>query len=547
MIDALLGPAPARRAVFFLIAVSVVVLPLFLCASLWVDASFYGIAARLVLDGGVLERDLVYIYPPATVWLRLITEGLFGGRNEWIRGLDLFFAVGSLIALVGYGRGVTFGSTRPLIFWSLFVFYLGSSWVCHAQPDVWMLFPTALALRLRRRQLERLATPQVSVRRLMGAAVGEGLVGGFACLIKPQAIVPLAAVVVTGWLLYRHKPVGLPRFVADSIALLLGGAIMFELWMAWLAFDGGADAFWANLREWGPGYFDERPSLLRRLMSLVTVFPGWSLVHMPMLLLSLHSVLRVLRFLPAGNDVERRDEALYSAFYLGWVVEAVGMQWGYPYHLFPPLLIALRWLAGRLSLWVPRSLAIAATMGCLCLILIEHDLFAPRYIRWWPECIVHGSTPLVRDRLRSPQAVDEQDLARVGIYLRSLPVNDGELTCYHSTTSNLYLTLGLHPSTRWIWPDVAVAFFRNREPQMRHDLAASRQRWVVSDLERAFGGPPGPTTGTAADLSLPSDFPDHWRDRFPWNQPIVFRAGRFLVHRVDQSVTELTGVEAPVP
>ena len=33
-------------------------------------------------------------------------------------------------------------------------------------------------------------------------------------------------------------------------------------------------------------------------------------------------------------------------------------------------------------------------------------------------------------------------------------------------------------------------------------------------------------------LALPSSFPQQFADRYPWREPIVFRSGRYLVHRV---------------
>jgi hypothetical protein len=39
--------------------------------------------------------------------------------------------------------------------------------------------------------------------------------------------------------------------------------------------------------------------------------------------------------------------------------------------------------------------------------------------------------------------------------------------------------------------------------------------------------------------ALPPDFPDQWRDVFPWSEPILFRAGRYVVHRVTSPVVRL--------
>ena len=71
--------------------------------------------------------------------------------------------------------------------------------------------------------------------------------------------------------------------------------------------------------------------------------------------------------------------------------------------------------------------------------------------------------------------------------------------------------------------------------QIAREVAESRQRYVVSDLMR--------TTQTmrkayapGADgdpCKLPDWFPVSQRDKFPWNQPIVFRSGRYVVHKIE--------------
>jgi hypothetical protein len=80
---------------------------------------------------------------------------------------------------------------------------------------------------------------------------------------------------------------------------------------------------------------------------------------------------------------------------------------------------------------------------------------------------------------------------------------------------------------------------------VRRELAASPQRYVVSDLQgagltrvEALAERPG------QPLALPPAFPPPLARCFPWNEPVVFRAGRYLVHRVTGPVQKLL-LQAP--
>jgi len=45
--------------------------------------------------------------------------------------------------------------------------------------------------------------------------------------------------------------------------------------------------------------------------------------------------------------------------------------------------------------------------------------------------------------------------------------------------------------------------------------------------------PPGPAT------ELPPEFPDWRTDIYPWNQPVVYRSGRYVVHEVKEPKGEI--------
>jgi hypothetical protein len=88
-------------------------------------------------------------------------------------------------------------------------------------------------------------------------------------------------------------------------------------------------------------------------------------------------------------------------------------------------------------------------------------------------------------------------------------------------------------------------FFPNHDArEMRDELAASRQRFVVTDVrdylisrlteEQARAERPG------APLAPPSDFPAALAQQYPWSEPVVFRAGRYLVHHAAGPVPNLS-------
>lgn len=75
-------------------------------------------------------------------------------------------------------------------------------------------------------------------------------------------------------------------------------------------------------------------------------------------------------------------------------------------------------------------------------------------------------------------------LARVAVFLQELGLRDGELTCYSFGTIPLYLQLDLKPSTRFVYAiEEMITLNPLRQDIIRAELAASQQRYVVTDLQ----------------------------------------------------------------
>lgn len=182
-----------------------------------------------------------------------------------------------------------------------------------------------------------------------------------------------------------------------------------------------------------------------------------------------------------------------------------------------------------------------AVAGFLAVALFVSPVLRVNRLSFWWVCVREGSTPEVRDGLRLLQLPRWQELERVADYLRGERLEDGELTCFNSSLIHLYSRLGFGPSTRYAFFEHHAILFGDRNRLLLEALAASRQRYVVTDLI---------ASGMSAQsierlcpegmLSEPPNFPREVRGVFPWSQPAIFRAGPYLVHRVDRALGTLS-------
>jgi len=206
-----------------------------------------------------------------------------------------------------------------------------------------------------------------------------------------------------------------------------------------------------------------------------------------------------------------------------------------------------RWLPGDSPLgWI-------ILVGFLALAAARHPLLDGARTALWTRCLREGSSPELRNRLSistEPRKVDWVALDEVAAFLNELGVRDGELTCYSFGTSPLYLQLDVQPSTRFVSgiEDMIVGVGSpQRRDMVRAELAASPQRYVVTDLQFLTSDLRGAglmrtwrASGAGAALVVPADIGRALEGRYPWSEPVIFRAGPYLVHR-DTGSLGLTG------
>jgi hypothetical protein len=562
-----------------------IALPLFVCMPVWIDASLYDLAARNVLRGGVPYRDLFDTNLPGMLWAHLAVRGLFGWSTEALRLVDIFLFAISVYFLTRFLRGArsvcvgnpdslayASGSALPIWFAVVcFIFYLSTTEWCHCQRDPWML-PFALgALLLRRRQMDSLADATVSSRRLALRSGMEGICWGAAFWIKPFVAVP--AVVCWALCALDNKKAG-KRLLVDGASLFAGGIIAGIPGIIWLIASGAWAPMWDIFLDWNREYVAARYPVRHRAKLMFSRLSPWGSLHVVAIPVAMWLIVWALRtgFNPTSMHPEaskpdvrhRRRYVLLAGFYLGWVAQVVFLQKTYDYSLapLPPLALTLllavvwrrtagylRWSAVAvfgLFVLVPNPMPLIRHPAIVVQnprTLLRFPLLNPDRLALWVRCWMEGSTAEVRDDLKllpwERPSPNWTQLERVRSFLREQGVQDGELTCYHTTTHPLYLQMNYRPTTPYLHFDMILANFPRHREVIRKQLAESGQGYVVSDLAAvALNLTPAQTIAEPSD-ALPADFPNQWRDVFPWTEPILFRAGRYVVHRVTSPVVRL--------
>lgn len=572
----------AVAAWLVLAATLVIGVPLFLRMPLWVDATYHDLSARNILWGGVHYRDIFETNLPGMVWLHALVRTLLGWTSEALRAVDLAVVSGSVALLWFWLRrvGVSHAGRTWFAVGALF-FYVFETEFIHCQRDVWMLLPTIVALHLRGRQLAR--APGVSRGRVLGGAWLEGVVWGCAVWIKPHALVPALFVwgASLGALRSRRGVV-----VADTLGLLAGGAMAGIAGSAWLIATGTWPHMWDVLLNWNGEYY--RWSLREmdmRASAVIMYFAPWSLVHLAAIPVALVASFRARVWQPGNPGETRLHEALLAALYLGWLTQATFLQRTFHYSQAPPLFLALAVVAARR--WPVAQVFIA---WCLVAGFVRHygntneavgdvlerfrhekentykqlipwhrltnpEQFGADWRSIWWQCVRGDSTPALKDQLSFYHnihcAPTWTELDEVRQFLETLNLKDGELICWDDSTHPLYLDLGIRPGVRYMHVNTVLDTFRTKRPLVRQELIDGRARharqFVVSDtgVTRFLYGfyslapPPG------RPLDLPIEFPCFCRDVFPWDQPIVFKAGRYFVHEITNPI-EAIRVPHPV-
>jgi len=526
---------PARLiALSVLVVILILAVPQFLRMPLTNDPVYYDLQAKNVLNDGVLYRDMVEPNLPGVVWLHIAVRSLLGDSSEAIRAADLLIFAGSVLVLCGAiirtgGRASTALCAACGMFWC----YLSLAEWSQVQRDPWLLLPAGIAMWLRERQIGRMRRAESTVSLFLFGLL-EGIVWGMGVWIKPHIMIPAAIVwFLSAWLARR-----VTRSLVDLAGLVLGGLIVGAIGIMWLVRTGAWPYFWDTLTVLNPTYVAgvRREWKLSFFLGMCGRFLPWVLLYLPIIPLTLTWLNQSLRNASqvkgdrpteCTND-ERR--ALWSALFLGWMLQAMFLQILFDYVHVPCLILAIAlfamWYAKQPAAvlrWTSFGLAVAA--------LIMSPLAWPHRLTLWPRCLSEASGPELRNQLRRIADPDWEDLEQVARFLQEQNVATGDVVCYNNHLIHLYPRLGIQPKVRFVYQATWQLYLKSHIQEIQQDLLEHRPRYIISDLHAAglsdaiarADGPRGP-------LSLPAEFPAEGRRLFPWRYPIVFRAGAYLVH-----------------
>ncbi len=426
---------------------------------------------------------------------------------------------------------------------------------------------------------------------LLRSSILEGFLWGAAVWLKPHVVVPAFLVwVVSAVLLVRRESQS--RVLADLGALITGGLLAGAPGIAWLIGTGAWPHFLDIFLNWNPAYFADSGSLNDRAGTLFKCFRPWSVLHYPAIAIAVLALwegrvwsrtsgppARLPRprrwYSPAESEGAASARLLLAALYLGWLAQAVFLQRGFEYVHAPLLLLAFavvasqRWCFGFVYLlWFvavgallnvadvdPRAARVASALNpdAPYIKFDKHPLADWSVMKLWPRAWSEGGSPELRDRLGQYTDIhcgtQWRELNDVANYLRTVepPIGPGELNCWNDSTHPLYLMLDVDPATRYMHYGTAFAIReradlppgeKSKRQQIADAVARSRQRYVVSDLLRMSwnrNSPYDPSSWVPGD-PLPVWLPANERQKFPWNQPVVYRSGRYVVHKIDPNI-----------
>lgn len=513
-------------------------LPIFLCQHLSVDTIMYDLQARAVFGGGVLYRDIVEPNLPGVVGIHLAVRSIAGWSSVAMRAFDLLvlFASLSFLSLLIFGK-----KEQPrriqnsgLFCFVVLFFYLGQSEWCQCQRDSWQLCPSLLATLIRRNRMIQKVSGAPSV--WYQSTLLEGFIWGLAFWIKPHVAIPAIAVILVSWIGLR-KP---KEAVYDVIGVVTGGVIAGAIGIGLLIFNGAWEPFWVMQIEWNPEYvkigrqhftFDQFLKLYQRLLP-------WSWIHVGAVLVSV-GVLRSINPACPARTGQVEGQRLLVGLYLGWVAQALLIQHPFTYIQVPGIILAIAVVAtfecSPRIIFVRRFLFVLFTAA----VLPASPLTLPTRLSKSIDCMKFGSTLEVRSKIQLKYYPDWKELKPVLEFLQAQNVQGEDVTVYTGRLIYVYRELDLNPSTRYVYLDVLARMFKTRTGEIHDALTHAEHRFIVSGLLEAgvsredIDGEYNPQT------LLPINFPKNALRQFPYTQPVVFRSGQYLVHRVENPIGDI--------
>ncbi len=505
--------------------------PLFLRLPVTNDAVLYDLESRWLEDGILPYRDIVEANFPGVLVIHSSTRQLFGPSGEALRIVDFF--IFSLILIVGF-RLVSlisrdFSSGAWFVVFGL-LFYLSQTEWCHCQRDTWLLLPALLGGLLRTNQVRRIQSS--GSLTTFTRSLAEGLVWGAGIWLKPHLVI----VCVVVWMLSLFMLSGIRRKLIDASGLVAGGVIAGAVGLCWLIQVGAFEAFLASLSEWNPGYLAARTDnwTQQRYVEMSFRLAPWPLLHLISLPISLWSVVIFVSKSSERNESSFLRAGL-SSIYLFWFLQAHLLQHLFDYVHVPLVILALLVLGAHATEY--RFLRMKGVIFTFALLAaFTSPFFKPEQMQLWKPSLQGDLSPVQTDQLARLQNPIWEDLAEIESFLRKQDVQGKDVLMFNSDLVTLYWNLDLQSPTPYVYMFELQFYFPDRKELFLKSMEEGAQRFVVTDLvscglslaKAEEIGPQGP-------LSPPPAYARYKLTEYPWSEPVIFRSGRYMVHKVRTS------------
>lgn len=508
--------------------------PLFLRMPLTNDAELFDLQASAAQNGGVLYRDFLEPNLPGVIWLHQIARTLLGDSPEALRAFDLLIWMGILL-VSGQLLRLAGGAPRTVTWmqFTLAACYLSQSEWCHCQRDGWMLLPAGCALLLRAQSL--LANMRGN-RVQLYCALSEGICWGLAVWLKPHVILPGTAVILISTLWSKN----LRLFLSELLMIFCGGLVIGAAGVGWMYRTGCWPYYLETMRDWNPDYFAAGRDhwTWSRLVGIVWRLSPWSLLPIAALL---QFATWFRDYWHASPDDKRASApgaavvTLVGSMFLAWSGQVVLLQHQFDYVYLPIVILAIV-LLSVMHVAANQKISKSWPVGWMVfaiLVLATSPLTDRSRLACWQECVRGPGTPDLQDRLALLGHPQQHHLTEIADYLRAQNISTHDVCCYNSDCVSLYRRLSLLPPVKYTYFFETLQFFPHRRTQILQEIAERPHQYVVTDLLSCGLSPTealevGPEGATAP----PPAYRDAPRDLYPWNCPVVYRSGSYLVHRV---------------
>lgn len=515
--------------------------PVFLRMPLTNDAELFDLHVRMLKSGRILYQDILEPNLPGVIWIHAAVRAVAGASSEALRVFDLLLFAGLMVVayrwlrLSGISRS---GGTATVL--SACVFYLsGSEWI-HCQRDTWMLTVTFVAATLRCHSIERRGSQ--SAWQIGLTSMIEGLIWGIGIWIKPYVVLVAIAV----WIVTARRQLSLRHLAIDGAGVLAGGLLAGIAGLGWMASTGCLTAFLEQSREWNPHYFTARSAqwTLDRFVPMAIRFLPWMLLHPLAIAVSLRRLKQALRKQngeQSGSetqDTSLRSEVL-AALYLAWCVHMFLLQHLFDYVHAPGVLLAILVTADWLSRWKHASAARFGSYAFAIAAVFTCPYLDVQRIKNWKPAVSETPTEARRDQLACFENPNRADMEQVAEFLRSKGASDGDVVCFNSDLVSLYRQLGFMPPTRFIYVNEILVYVPSAANTILEALMASGHKYVVTDVLTSGMTAAGLRELTRDGEQIPPTRLSDSEGVYPWGQPVVFRAGWYLVHEVSEESSKL--------